>query len=72
MNLGKSVDKQRRLGRALPIMLSEEGRREVKTAVGLLCGTAAGVPDGERTFMAKGSRDMIRKVVAAGQSLNPV
>lgn len=44
----------------------------MKTAVGLLCGTAARVPDGERTFVAKGSRDMIRKVVVAGQSLSPV
>lgn len=33
----------------------------MKTAVGLLCGTTR-VPDGERRFLAKGSKDMIRKV----------
>ena len=43
----------------------------MKIAVGLLCGTTARVPDGERTFIAKGSKDMIRKVVVL-QSLNPV
>lgn len=44
----------------------------MKTAVGLLCGTTARVPDGERTFIAKGSKDMIKKVVVVLQSLNPV
>lgn len=44
----------------------------MKTAVGLLCGTTARVPDGERTFMAKESKDMIRRVAAVVQSLNPV
>ena len=64
-------------GHILPVVLPEEGRRDVfwiemKTAVGLLCGTTARGPDGERTFMAKESKDMIGKVVVVVQSLNPV